>query len=255
MKRCFRAMMMCFGMFCALPCPYRKWDENARPMTTLFLPLVGLLIGGLWTLTAYLIQLFSVPSLAGGAVLCAFPFLITGGIHMDGYMDVVDAVRSCRSPEERRRIMKDPHVGSFAVLFAVLLIMVQFALLASCVGKAGVFTLLPVRKPEASANSAAVCRTSPKVCVGLPSGESTEPCINSCPAQCCRQSQYILHSPPSATGSQELTRQYPSGFSACPIATLPFQVVAVSVCQKGRSFSVRRKSNQKTASYRFSGVL
>ena len=142
MKRCFRAMMMCFGMFCAIPCPYRKWDENARPMTTLFLPLVGLLIGGLWTLTAYLIQLFSVPSLVGGAVLCAFPFLITGGIHMDGYMDVVDAVRSCRSPEERRRIMKDPHVGSFAVLFAVLLIMVQFALLASCVGKAGVFTLL-----------------------------------------------------------------------------------------------------------------
>ena len=50
----------------------------------------------------------------------------------------------------------------------------------------------------------------------------------------------MLDSPPRATGSQELTRQYPSGFSTCPMAVEPFQVVAVSVFQKGRSFRVRR---------------
>ena len=57
MKRCAKALMMCLSMFCAIPCPYRKWDEDARPLTTLFLPLVGVLIGGLWTLAAYLLQL------------------------------------------------------------------------------------------------------------------------------------------------------------------------------------------------------
>ena len=142
MKRCFRALLMCLSMFCAIPCPYRKWDEDARPLTTLFLPLVGAFIGGLWTLTAYLLRLLDVSSLISGAVLCALPVLITGGIHADGFMDVVDAVRSCRDLDERRRILKDPHVGSFAVIFTILLFIIQFALLASAKADANIFALL-----------------------------------------------------------------------------------------------------------------
>ena len=142
MKACFRAMMMCFGMFCAIPCPYRGWDEDARPLMTLFLPLVGAFIGALWTLAAFLLRFLGAPALIAGAVLCALPFLLTGGIHADGFMDVVDAVRSCREPDERRRILKDPHVGSFAVLFTVLLITAQFALFAAAKQNASVFGLL-----------------------------------------------------------------------------------------------------------------
>lgn len=142
MKRFAKALMMCLSMFCAIPCPYRKWDDSARPLTTLFLPLVGVLIGGLWTLAAYLLRLLHLPALIGGAALCALPFILAGGIHMDGFMDVTDAVRSCRDLDERRRILKDPHVGSFAVLFAVLLIVVQFALFASSKDDADIFSLL-----------------------------------------------------------------------------------------------------------------
>jgi adenosylcobinamide-GDP ribazoletransferase len=142
MKRCLKALMMCLSMFCAIPCPYREWDEDARPLTTLFLPLVGVVIGGLWTLAAYCLRLLHWPALIGGAALCAVPFLLTGGIHLDGYMDVVDAVRSCRNPDERRRILKDPHVGSFAVLFTVLFMMVQFALLASARDDSNIFSLI-----------------------------------------------------------------------------------------------------------------
>ena len=46
-------------------------------------------------------------------------------------MDVTDAVKSCRSPERRREILKDPHVGSFAVIVVLLLVLAQFAFFAS----------------------------------------------------------------------------------------------------------------------------
>ena len=155
MKRYLHALAMCMSTFCALPSPFRIWDEDARPLMSLFLPLVGLLTGGLWTLTAYLTRPLALPPLVCGAVLCAFPFLITGGIHMDGFMDVVDAVKSRRPLEERRKILKDPHVGSFAVLASILLITVQFALFASAKSGANLFALILIA--VASRTVAALC--------------------------------------------------------------------------------------------------
>ena len=46
-------------------------------------------------------------------------------------MDVTDAVKSCRDLQRRREILKDSHVGSFAVIGVVLLMIAQFALLSS----------------------------------------------------------------------------------------------------------------------------
>ena len=142
MKRCFRACMMAFSMFCALPSPFRGWDEEARPLMTLFLPVVGAWIGFLWALSALLIRLFHIPTMLGAALLCAYPFLVTGCIHMDGYLDVTDAVKSWRDLPERRRILKDPHAGSFAVISCALLVVLQFALFASAGADADCFALM-----------------------------------------------------------------------------------------------------------------
>ena len=50
MKRILHAFFMCQSMFCAIPCPCRVWDEEARPLMLPMLPLVGLEIGALWWL-------------------------------------------------------------------------------------------------------------------------------------------------------------------------------------------------------------
>lgn len=157
MKKYFRACIMCMSMFCAIPCPYQKWDEDARPLITLFLPVVGAWIGGLWTLCAYLINWLALPVMVGAAILCAFPFLITGGMHMDGYLDVTDAVKSWRDIDERRRILKDPNVGSFAVIAAILLVITQFSLFASVKESANLFTLTLI--PIVSRTLAGLCVT------------------------------------------------------------------------------------------------
>lgn len=131
MKRCLHAFAMCQSMFCAIPCPWKIWDEEARDRMLLFLPLVGLEIGLIWAALAWLIRWLELPPLVRGLVLCACPWFLTGFLHLDGFMDVTDAVKSCRSLERRREILKDSHVGSFAVIGLALLALAQFALFAS----------------------------------------------------------------------------------------------------------------------------
>ncbi len=148
---------MCRSMFCAIPCLSRVWDEEARNKMLLFLPVVGLEIGAIWALLAWLCRYLALPVPVYGVVLGAYPFLVTGFIHLDGFMDVTDAVRSCRDLARRREILKDSHVGSFAVIGIVLLALCQTALFASVKETASLWTL--VLLPAASRCGSALAVT------------------------------------------------------------------------------------------------
>lgn len=115
---------MCLGMFTAIPCPYRPWDEDARDMMLVMLPPVGLVIGLLW---------FALAALAGqalsvvhSALIAALPWLLTGFIHLDGYMDTCDAMLSWRPLEKRLEILKDSHTGAYAVVGLGLLMLLSY---------------------------------------------------------------------------------------------------------------------------------
>ena len=131
MKRIVHAFFMCQSMFCAIPCPCRVWDEEARPLMLPMLPLVGLEIGALWAFFGWLTRLLGLPVLIRGLILALWPYLATGFLHLDGFMDVTDAVKSCRDLARRREILKDSHVGSFAVIGLCMLMLSQFAVFAS----------------------------------------------------------------------------------------------------------------------------
>ena len=122
---------MCISTFTAIPCRIKDWDEEARALMLLMLPFAGLLLGALWLAVFWLLDRFAVPFVLGAAVKAVFIFIASGFIHLDGYMDVADAIGSYRSLEERRRILKDAHCGSFAVIAAIILFLLQFAAFAS----------------------------------------------------------------------------------------------------------------------------
>ncbi len=113
---------MAWGCFCWIPCPYKKWDENARTAMVAMLPLVGTCLGMIVCLVWGLMQKLEPDPVLSGAVVTGLYFLLTGFIHLDGYMDCCDAVLP-RHPEmeERIRILKDPHAGSFGVVCAALM--------------------------------------------------------------------------------------------------------------------------------------
>lgn len=142
MKTLLYAFAMCQSMFCALPCPWKLWDENARGRMLLFLPFVGLELGFLWVGLAWLCGKLCLPPLVRALFLSAYPYAVTGFLHLDGFLDVTDAVRSCRDLPHRREILKDSHVGAFAVIGCVLLLLSQFALFASAAETANFWILL-----------------------------------------------------------------------------------------------------------------
>ena len=142
---------MAWGMFLAIPCPLKIWNEKARGKMICCLPLVGLVVGGVWVLAAWLGRFLPPP--AAALLIAAAPWLVTGFLHLDGFMDVCDAVLSRRDLPRRQEILKDPHCGAFAVIGMVLLALSQWsvALSAECV------SLLPLLLiPAASRGCAAL---------------------------------------------------------------------------------------------------
>ena len=160
MKKYLHAFVMCQSMFCAIPAP-QAWDEKAKDKMLIFLPIVGLEIGALWAALAWLCRLLNLPALVAGLVLCAYPFLITGFIHLDGFMDVTDAVKSWRDLERRRAILKDSHVGSFAVIGIALLMLAQFAFFSSAPAEANSLILIFIPAVSRCGSSLAVTGLKP----------------------------------------------------------------------------------------------
>ena len=139
-------LFMAWGMFLAIPCPFPKWDEAARGRMLACLPLVGCVVGLLWALLSRALGLFDCPPFIRALLLSALPWAVTGFIHLDGFMDVCDAVLSRRDIETRRRILKDPHCGAFAVISIILLMLGTFAVFISDEGGARLLplALIPV---------------------------------------------------------------------------------------------------------------
>ena len=160
MKTYLHAFIMCQSMFCSIPAP-QLWDEKAKDKMLLFLPIVGLEIGAIWTALAWLCTFLHLPALVTGLILCAYPYIVTGFIHLDGYMDVTDAVKSWRDLERRREILKDSHVGSFAVIGIVLLMLAQFSLFASAPETADYLILMLIPAVSRCCSALAVTELKP----------------------------------------------------------------------------------------------
>ena len=118
---------MALGMFCAIPLPRRVWDISCMRLMLPCLPIIGILLGLIWWGLAELLVLSGIHIILSVAILTVIPFLLTGFLHLDGYMDTSDAVFSRRPLEEKLRILKDPRSGAFAISMTSVLFVMQFA--------------------------------------------------------------------------------------------------------------------------------
>lgn len=90
-------------------------------------PLLGLIQGGIYAFILYGFLHWTPfsPLVAAFAVWLA-GMIVTGGIHLDGWMDASDAYFSYRDREKRLEIMSDPRVGAFGVLSVIVLLSTRF---------------------------------------------------------------------------------------------------------------------------------
>ncbi|MBQ8946086.1 MAG: adenosylcobinamide-GDP ribazoletransferase [Lachnospiraceae bacterium] len=111
-----RWMAVSFSIYSQIPMPHFEWSDEDYGHSLVFFPMVGAVIGAL-IYAAYRLCLYpGIPEFVTGIVFVLIPILVTGGFHLDGYMDTMDARRSYGSVEKKLEILKDPHIGAFAVI-------------------------------------------------------------------------------------------------------------------------------------------
>lgn len=126
----FKSLCIAFSMYSKIPTPKAAWEEKNMKYVMCFFPLIGAVIGAVQLLWFFLCrEIFpqGIPFLIGGAIAFAIPFLITGGIHMDGYLDTADALASMGDQKQKQRILKDTHVGAFAIIRGGIYMILSFA--------------------------------------------------------------------------------------------------------------------------------
>lgn len=127
MKNLINGFIMALSMFTILPVPYKVWkDEAVRHMMKLY-PLVGIFVGVINYVVFRLTDYFNLSTILISALTMVTPFIITGMLHLDGFMDVCDALLSRRDKKEKVRILKDPNTGAFSVISLGILFIIDFA--------------------------------------------------------------------------------------------------------------------------------
>ncbi len=110
--------------------PIAPANEMRMSSARAWFPLVGLALGAALTGFDLLLRL-SLPDLVVGALLVAALLSLTRALHTEGFLDCCDGLFGTCTSEARLRILRDMHVGAFAVIGSAALIIVKWNLLSS----------------------------------------------------------------------------------------------------------------------------
>ena len=97
----FKAIAVAFAQYSRIPVPRFEWKEEDMRYSIAAFPLVGAVIGFVFYGVYRCAEHFALPDTAAALLLTAVPLIITGGFHVDGFMDVSDTLSSFKSREEK----------------------------------------------------------------------------------------------------------------------------------------------------------
>ena len=129
MKKMIASCIIAFSTYSRIPMPQVDWSEENMRHTLACFPLVGAAVGAVFWGADALCRLLEVGTVLRAALLTAVPVAVTGGIHLDGYCDTVDALSSHAPREKKLAILKDPNAGAFAVIWCGVWFLLYFGLL------------------------------------------------------------------------------------------------------------------------------
>jgi adenosylcobinamide-GDP ribazoletransferase len=121
LKNALFGVLLALQFLTRIPIPISvPWTPDTRRWAVRAYPLVGLMIGGLLALVALGMQ--NVPAPVSALAVLSVWVTLSGGLHLDGIMDIADALGSNQPMARRWEIMKDPQIGSFGMLALVFLL-------------------------------------------------------------------------------------------------------------------------------------
>lgn len=129
MKQEWQAFWLALGFLTRIPMPVKiDYSQTLMNRSSLYFPLVGLLLGGLYAaLFAGLATFWSLPVCIG--LVLAFHLWITGAFHEDGLADSMDALGGGYTAARRLEIMKDSRIGTYGAVALVVALGLKAVLL------------------------------------------------------------------------------------------------------------------------------
>ncbi len=140
----FESLLIALSTYSAIPVPQFEWNEKNMKYAICFLPVVGILCGALLFGWYTLCNIIDISDLFFAVVSVCIPVLVTGGIHMDGYMDTVDALSSCQPRERKLEILKDPHCGAFSVIYCIIYFLINSGLIYELYRSCNITVICPI---------------------------------------------------------------------------------------------------------------
>ena len=108
-----------------------------------YFPLVGLALGGLLAGLDFAAREALLSSVVGALLVVAL-LVLTRAIHIEGFLDSCDALFGGHSQERRLEILRDTHVGAFAVIGCAALLLLKWTLLSDTPGDIHIGLLIVV---------------------------------------------------------------------------------------------------------------
>lgn len=127
MKNAGTGFLLAWQFFSFVPIK-KQLDMNNKTVTWMYvsLPLVGLIMGAMLSGGLYILLTYTEVSNGLLAILLVVGMIIfTGGLHLDGFIDMCDAFFSYGDQKKRLQVLDDPRTGAFGVLGVVVLILLK----------------------------------------------------------------------------------------------------------------------------------
>lgn len=116
LNQILKSVCVAFSLYSKIPMPRFNWNSSDMKYHFVFFPFVGVFIGALEFFWKILQEKFDFGAPLYLCVAVSIPLLVTGGIHLDGFMDTQDALSSYGSKQKKLEILEDPHLGAFSVI-------------------------------------------------------------------------------------------------------------------------------------------
>ena len=121
-----RSFVLLLQFFTRLPLPWQiPFQEGMLSRAIIWLPLVGLVIGGINAL-AYMLGSVMAGPVAGVFFAMVANLFLTGAFHLDGLADTCDGIYSSRKRERMLEIMKDSRLGTNGACALLLVFLARY---------------------------------------------------------------------------------------------------------------------------------
>jgi adenosylcobinamide-GDP ribazoletransferase len=126
-----RDIFICISLLTRLPVQLDERAYEHRSAAGWAFPLVGVVVGTASALIGILCMILGFgPNISAGCVVMA-SMIITGAMHADGLADCADGFWGGWTIERRLAIMKDSHIGAYGVIALILIIGLQWQIIAA----------------------------------------------------------------------------------------------------------------------------